>query len=407
MAVPTAEKLKFYYPNKGASGDNQAAENDTVTGASTDLALVLNTLAQADDFYNGGIGEFTSGALAGEFFHIVDWDQGTKTMTLHRQLSGTPANTDAIRIYAGGNWRSAQEINGMTSSSPVNITGVTIDNVAHLNGEGSGTLTYTNVGDLLQWTAPSGTIGATVDVSINGTYTIFDTDTDKWITVTVVSASLPGSDQVDTLSLVYADTTILPDWEAVEFGTAKARYHLIPIKNEDGTDTMSTTRAYVLPADDGTDTTTTGALGQTAGDLTLTNAADWPARGFWIENTTVNDIRYVKYRAGNILSCAAAGSGVERRGFTAANWSSSDNVRVFPEVDVGVDAPSTLQFDNPVDETTAPASPAFSAPKTYASGVVIGNLADTDIFGVWVREVLHSEAFSRSEYAPQVVIEWV
>jgi len=51
------------------------------------------------------------------------------------------------------------------------------------------------------------------------------------------------------------------------------------------------------------------SLGTAAGSFDADDASGWPTRSFWVKNTTVNtglgDCRYVKYRSGNTLACAA------------------------------------------------------------------------------------------------------
>jgi len=77
---------------------------------------------------------------------------------------------------------------------PTNLTAaVTIYYASKANGEGTGVLYYNATNNTLQWTAPSGTAGAAVDVGKDGKFDLYDADTTKFIRVVVTTASLPGT----------------------------------------------------------------------------------------------------------------------------------------------------------------------------------------------------------------------
>jgi hypothetical protein len=83
------------------------------------------------------------------------------------------------------------------SSGLSNITGVTVEFTGHDATSGQN-LVYTHVGTTLAWDG-----GAAVDVGTNGTYVLLGTggvSAGEFIVVTVVAASLPGSDQTDALT---------------------------------------------------------------------------------------------------------------------------------------------------------------------------------------------------------------
>ena len=94
-----------------------------------------------------------------------------------------------------------------TYTKPSNITGLTLYHVSSSNGIGSGTLTFNQAANTLTWTAPSGTAGDVVKLSKNGKFQVFDADKTKFVRVLVVTASLPGSNQTDTIATTVLDGT--------------------------------------------------------------------------------------------------------------------------------------------------------------------------------------------------------
>ncbi|VAV82529.1 hypothetical protein MNBD_DELTA01-1625 [hydrothermal vent metagenome] len=92
-------------------------------------------------------------------------------------------------------------IRTLTYSAVSNITGLTLYHVSTANGAGSGTLTYDYGANTLTWTAPGGTAGEAVKLSKDGKFQIFDIDKTKWVRVIVEAASLPASNQSDTITI--------------------------------------------------------------------------------------------------------------------------------------------------------------------------------------------------------------
>ena len=96
-----------------------------------------------------------------------------------------------------------------TYTQPSNVTGVVMYHVSKANGTGAGTLTYNYAANTLTWTAPSGSAGETVVLSKDGAYQIFDANKTKWIRVLVTTASLPSSNQSDTITITSLNGTSL------------------------------------------------------------------------------------------------------------------------------------------------------------------------------------------------------
>ena len=87
---------------------------------------------------------------------------------------------------------------GVDDATPTNVTGVTIDGISQFSGlvNEAKTLAYTAVGDLITWDG-----GTAVNIFENGTYTLYDSDDNNMILITVVYASLPADDQSDTITV--------------------------------------------------------------------------------------------------------------------------------------------------------------------------------------------------------------
>ena len=70
---------------------------DQVDAGSTTSVVKVKTMAQADDFWNIGKIEFTSGANDGYVRNITDWVQSTKSFTLSYPLPNVPADGDTMK----------------------------------------------------------------------------------------------------------------------------------------------------------------------------------------------------------------------------------------------------------------------------------------------------------------------
>ena len=250
-----ADDLKWYIPSKDGGADDFSLQAVSVDTGSDTLNIIDAAITDADAYWADAHIRFddatTTAALRGVVARVKTWTNSTNTAKLQKPLPATPVNTDTAVLWLGGNYRSDTEMPGMQATDPSNVTGVVIDRVADKNGEGSGTLTYTNTGDYLQWTAPSGTIGAQVDASGDGTYTLYDTDTNKWIEVTVTAASLPGSDQSDALTLSRTAEEFIYDISGAESDAGATRYFAIVAKNESGS-TMTDFRVFFTEDADST-----------------------------------------------------------------------------------------------------------------------------------------------------------
>jgi hypothetical protein len=246
----------------------------------------------------------------------------------------------------------------------------------------------------------------TLDVSSNVTDgVVFMSDETGYVVVDTVAASLPGSSQTDTFTTAFPVSNFVPNFEGYETAAGKTRYRLLVVKNTDSTDSMTEVTVW-CDKPDGTDTTV--ATGETittaAGSADLTDASDHPSGNYWIYSSDNDDVRYVKSRSGNTITWTDAGTGL--RGKTAAEWTAGDDVIVYPNFDIGLDAPSTDQFESPTDETTAPSGVTFSSPMTVDTGLEIGTLAAGDIYGVWYRETVIANQQSGDDVIFDTLYRW-
>jgi len=420
MTTPTADKLRIYFASKYLSADDDAITQQTADAGGSVSTIVDAALTQANDYWNGAVGWFdgdtTTVALQGVFFHVRDFDAATDTLTLAKNLPAAPAAGDTYRLVLGGNWRSSQECFGMTAGGDLpelvavtgsNITGLTLKKCSALLGAGTLTVFYDQSEDELKIKMTGDAdYGAALDVSGNVTDGIvFCEDGQSWLQVDTVAASLPVGDQTDTWTLAYPERTFSPDYEGYEGSAGKTRYRLAVVKNTDGAETMVGLAVYAaVPAGTATTVGAGESLGTVEGSFAATDASDWPAASFWIKNTTVDDCRYVKYRSGNTLYCAAAGAGL--RGFTAGAWSEADAIEVMPEIDLGKDAPSTLQFENPATEETAPSGITFSDYASDIDALAITDLATGTTYGVWIREVIMPSHRAKADAIDDLYFNW-
>ena len=92
-------------------------------------------------------------------------------------------------------------IRSFTFSNTTNITGLVIYHVSKANGAGAGTLSYTASTKALTYTAPGGSAGEAVTLSSDGKTDVYSSDKRKYVRVLVTTASLPGGNQTDTVTM--------------------------------------------------------------------------------------------------------------------------------------------------------------------------------------------------------------
>jgi hypothetical protein len=113
---------------------------------------------------------------------------------------------------------------GSSVGSPLNIT------VA----DAVGVFSYTSATQLLTYAAPGDTAGTAVTVSSDGTYVLYSNDVNKWVEITIVAASLPGSDQTDNITITsgFTGNNVFDSISSSEATAGDMEYRCVFIKNE-------------------------------------------------------------------------------------------------------------------------------------------------------------------------------
>ena len=345
MGTPTADKLRLFYGSKDAGSDGGAIQAFEADAGSSISQIVDTALTEANDYWNGAVGWFdgdtTTAALRGHFFHVEDFVAASDALLPFKDFPAAVVDTDSGKLALGGLWCSDTEIMALTldgdqpeleTVTGTDITGLTITKASAYLGEGTLSIFFDQSEELLFIKMGSEGYGVGLDVSGDVTDAIvLDEDDEGWIQVTVVNGSLPIGDETDTFTTARPNGTLIPDYEGDETRNGlggKTRYRLVVASNEDGSDTMIDLEVYAdKPA--GTDTTiaATGTLTTAAGNFPATDASDWPTRGFWVRDNTVNggsgDCRFCKYRSGNTLY------------FDAVDWATLDFDQGDNEISVG------------------------------------------------------------------------
>jgi hypothetical protein len=109
--------------------------------------------------------------------------------------------TSILDLRSIGNWLllllGAPTTGKAVVKQPTNVTGVTIHSASSDCTAGVGTLAFIFAAKTLTWTPQAGIIGAAVDVTAGGNFTLEGGGGGKSLSVTVAAAALPGADQSD------------------------------------------------------------------------------------------------------------------------------------------------------------------------------------------------------------------
>ena len=191
---------------------------------------------------------------------------------LEFRLSGGASNTDPDASIGGV--RSTERVQAQSASGISNVTGVTIDYAAG-NALGNGTFAYTQSTSIISWT-PNGGSAGTVDISAgNGKYAVQSGN--GYLAFTVVAASLPGSDQADTITIANIANEIFDDIAKSESFNGDIEYRCIYVYWNHATDDVFGVKAYIASQPSGADTLAIGLDPAGVGNGTSTGVADTPA----------------------------------------------------------------------------------------------------------------------------------
>lgn len=318
MATPLADKIKSYFPARASTADGQALTAFVATAGLSTTLITDNVNTQASGFFNGAIGWFlettATAALKGQFFHVKSYN-GT-AFTLAKPLPASPAVGDTFRIIMGGKYRTTTQLFGLLWAgklpelvAPTITSGITVKKVSPLMGACTLYLKYTDTVKELSISNDAGvTYGVVEAFTVNRTdVALYLPNSDAFIIVDVVSASLPGASVTNNYAITVPSNTLTPDYEGYESENSlkgKTRYRLETFKNESA-DTMLNAVAYINnPTNTGT-TKSSGTVNTGESTMVVGSATNLPAASFWLKNTTLDDIRYVDYRSGTSIHIPA------------------------------------------------------------------------------------------------------
>ena len=148
-------------------------------------------------------------------------------------LTGGAANTDPL-LSIGGAVSSAAAAR-ILSKSITRVTslidGVTVDDA--MGGSlGTWTIIYTSSTQTITVTPQGGAVGDSVDISADGEYYVQGSNDGGGIYITVIAASLPGSNTTDTFTVVNHTQKVLDNVPKSESDTGKTYYRYIAIQND-------------------------------------------------------------------------------------------------------------------------------------------------------------------------------
>lgn len=96
-------------------------------------------------------------------------------------------------------------IRSSTFTQTANIGGLKVFHASSANGAGNGTLAYTDSTNTLTYAGPASSAGEAVTLSKDGKYQVFSADKTKYVRVLITTASLPASNQSDTVTITALD----------------------------------------------------------------------------------------------------------------------------------------------------------------------------------------------------------
>lgn len=152
-------------------------------------------------------------------------------------LSGGATNVDPAASLGGIISADAGAVILSQSITASTIAGITYDDAAG-NAAGSGTVTYTTSGTVLQWTPPGVAIGPAVNVGTSGSYTIYGADGIGHIKVTTVSGSL-GGNATQGVTIANQTNKLFDDIATSESSVGDTEYRCVYIKNAHSADSMT------------------------------------------------------------------------------------------------------------------------------------------------------------------------
>lgn len=323
------------------------------------------------------------------------------------RYSGGTANTSQSASLGGlmSTAGSSKVLSQTATRSVSNIGGLTLDDAAG-NAIGNGTLTYTNTGQTLQWTPPGGSIGAAVAIGTNGTYCIIGGGTHgAYIIVTVVSASLPGSNQTDTVVIANRVNQTFSDLSKNDSYVGKTDYRCFYIKNNHATDSALDVGIWINSLTSGADeihigldpvgvgtseTKSVTGITRTGSTATATCTAHGWANGESIVHAGADQ---AEYNGTFTISNVAANT----YDFTVSGTPATPAT--------GTITASSGVAQTIGSETTAPTGVTFTQPTSDATALSIGTITAGRSKAFWIKRVVASATYTK-DLADKSMIAW-
>ena len=166
---------------------------------------------------------------------------------LEKRLSGGAAETDP-NLSLGGVMSTA-----VILSQEVIFT-TPMSGVTEIEGRGNsafgispslGSVAFINTTTEMRWQPPAKAVGALVDVSVDGRYTLPGPDDEDLLIVDVVAASLPIADTNSVVSVETLPNTLFDDVGAVEAFLGAINYRCYYVRNRSGVDTLFGVKVFI------------------------------------------------------------------------------------------------------------------------------------------------------------------
>lgn len=190
---------------------------------------------------------------------------------LEIRLSGGATNTDQNASLGG--IKSSHVVRSKTVTGISNVTGVT---VLDAPGSTNGSLAFTASGTTAVWTPTGGTASAAVNIGADGRYALQGANADAsagWLYISVTAASLPGTNQSDTLTVTAAANQTFDDISKVESYDGDVEYRCFYLHNAHPTDPFIGCKLYIGSDASGADSLAVGLDAAGVGDGSATGVA--------------------------------------------------------------------------------------------------------------------------------------
>ena len=330
----------------------------------------------------------------------------TKADSIRVYLSGAPSDGGAQTDpnLSLGKFRSStlSTFLGQTITNP--ITNITVNFVAGANGVGAGTITATG-NDTLAWTPPGGSQGANVTI-LNGETKILEGGggaTGKYVRVTRNDAVAMTGTATVTLADQFNNLIGFDNVTSAEATAGDTEYRALFFKNEAASE-VKNLKVYLgqLGTPRVSGTTQLGATGAGTIAIAAGDFNDWPASGCCrIEDNAgaLKEMVYYSSRAATALAIPAGGRGL--MGTSGVAGVATDNVYAVPSIRLAGEAPASQPSGAITDQTVAgenaqPAGMTWITGILPATGIQVGNLAATNIYGIWIERVVVAGAISEA-----------